>query len=175
VQPSSRQVASSRSSWRARLGEQWVCLRTRRGRGAEEVKVEAPTMLDVVAEPVPDDAPFFYRVESLERGCVGPASTSFSLDGRSTTRTVDFLHDCDVFFSITVAASSFFLQSSRFFSSCSLYDAASSSPPQGARGRHRWDRQRAETLVWRRRQTGISGTRHHLAGLVRQVGPRLVG
>lgn len=110
------------------------------------MKVEAPTMLDVVAEPVPDDAPFFYRVESLERGCVGPASTSFSLDGRSTTRTVDFLHDCDVFFSIT-----------------------------GARGRHRWDRQRAETLVWRRRQTGISATRHHLAGLVRQVGPRLAG
>lgn len=139
------------------------------------MKVEAPTMLDVVAEPVPDDAPFFYRVESLERGCVGPASTSFSLDGRSTTRTVDFLHDCDVFFSITVAASSFFLRSSRFFSSCSLYDAASSSPPQGARGRHRWDRQRAETLVWRRRQTGISATRHHLAGLVRQVGPRLAG
>lgn len=45
-----------------------MCLRTRRGRGAEEVKVEAPTMFDVVAEPVPDDAPFFYRVESLERG-----------------------------------------------------------------------------------------------------------
>lgn len=101
------------------------------------MKVEAPTMFDVVAEPVPDDAPFFYRVESLEPG----PSTSFSLDGRSTTRTVDFLDDCDVFFSIT-----------------------------GARGRHRWDRQQVETLVWRRRQTGISGTRHRLAALVRQVG-----
>lgn len=93
------------------------------------MKVEAPTMFDVVAEPVPDDAPFFYRVESLEPG----PSTSFSLDGRSTTRTVDFLDDCDVFFSITVAASPLFLRSSRFFSSCSLYDAASSSPHR-ARG-----------------------------------------
>ena len=44
-----------------------MCLRTRRGRGAEEVKVEA-TMFDGAAEPVPDDAPLFRRVESLERG-----------------------------------------------------------------------------------------------------------
>lgn len=37
------------------------------GAGAEEVKLEA-TMFDGAAEPVPDDAPLFRRVESLERG-----------------------------------------------------------------------------------------------------------
>ena len=41
--------------------------RTSAGAGAEEVKVEA-TMFDGAAEPVPDDAPLFRRVESLERG-----------------------------------------------------------------------------------------------------------
>ncbi|XP_066390712.1 uncharacterized protein At2g39795, mitochondrial-like isoform X2 [Miscanthus floridulus] len=53
-----------------RPGEQWVRLRATRttaGAGAEEVKVEA-TMFDGAAEPVPDDAPLFRRVESLERG-----------------------------------------------------------------------------------------------------------
>lgn len=132
-----------------------VCLRTRRGRGAEEVKVEAPTMFDVVAEPVPDDAPFFYRVESLERG-PGFNLILLSLDGRSTTRTVDFLDDCDVFFSITVAASPLFLRSSRFFSGCSLYDAASSS-------------------THRARGVGIdgidSGWRHWFGGVGRPASP----
>lgn len=42
-------------------------LRASAGGGGEEVKVEA-TMFDGAAEPVPDDAPLFRRVESLERG-----------------------------------------------------------------------------------------------------------
>ncbi|TVU10421.1 hypothetical protein EJB05_43947 [Eragrostis curvula] len=53
-----------------RPGEQWVRLRAARagaGAGAEEVKVEA-TMFDGAAEPPPEDAPLFQRVESLERG-----------------------------------------------------------------------------------------------------------
>ncbi|RCV12908.1 hypothetical protein SETIT_2G304600v2 [Setaria italica] len=51
-----------------RPGEQWVRLRAaRRGPEAEEVKVEA-TMFDGAAEPLPEDAPLFHRVESLERG-----------------------------------------------------------------------------------------------------------
>ncbi|NP_001357493.1 uncharacterized protein [Zea mays] len=50
-----------------RPGEQWVRLRASAGGGGEEVKVEA-TMFDGAAEPVPDDAPLFRRVESLERG-----------------------------------------------------------------------------------------------------------
>ncbi|CAL5062925.1 unnamed protein product [Urochloa decumbens] len=52
-----------------RPGEQWVRLRAAR-RGAEageEVKVEA-TMFDGATEPLPEDAPLFHRVESLERG-----------------------------------------------------------------------------------------------------------
>ncbi|CAN6205078.1 unnamed protein product [Urochloa humidicola] len=52
-----------------RPGEQWVRLRAAR-RGAEageEMKVEA-TMFDGAAEPLPEDAPLFHRVESLERG-----------------------------------------------------------------------------------------------------------
>ncbi|KAJ1290785.1 hypothetical protein BS78_02G269800 [Paspalum vaginatum] len=48
-----------------RPGEQWVRLRA--GAGAEEVKVEA-TMFDGAAETLPDDAPLFRRVESLEGG-----------------------------------------------------------------------------------------------------------
>ncbi|CAN6218694.1 unnamed protein product [Urochloa humidicola] len=43
-----------------RPGEQWVRLRA-------EVKVEA-TMFDGATEPLPEDAPLFHRVESLERG-----------------------------------------------------------------------------------------------------------
>jgi hypothetical protein len=54
-----------------RPGEQWVRLRSRAARpGAEadeEVKVEA-TLFDGAAEPLPEDAPLFSRVESLERG-----------------------------------------------------------------------------------------------------------
>ncbi|WVZ65837.1 hypothetical protein U9M48_015137 [Paspalum notatum var. saurae] len=53
-----------------RPGEQWVRLRAGSGAGAgagEEVKVEA-TMFDGATEPLPDDAPLFRRVESLERG-----------------------------------------------------------------------------------------------------------
>ena len=49
-----------------RPGEQWVSLRSRAG-ADEEVKVEA-TMFDGAAEPLPEDAPLFRRVESLERG-----------------------------------------------------------------------------------------------------------
>ncbi|RLN35236.1 uncharacterized protein C2845_PM03G06010 [Panicum miliaceum] len=49
-----------------RPGEQWVRLRSRAG-ADEEVKVEA-TMFDGAAEPPPEDAPLFRRVESLERG-----------------------------------------------------------------------------------------------------------
>ncbi|KAF8700692.1 hypothetical protein HU200_034041 [Digitaria exilis] len=49
-----------------RPGEQWVRLRSRAG-DDEEVKVEA-TMFDGAAEPIPEDAPLFRRVESLERG-----------------------------------------------------------------------------------------------------------
>ncbi|OEL25549.1 hypothetical protein BAE44_0013431 [Dichanthelium oligosanthes] len=51
-----------------RPGEQWVrLLAARRGSETEEVKVEA-TMFDGAAEPIPEDAPLFRRVESLERG-----------------------------------------------------------------------------------------------------------
>ncbi|KAF8759289.1 hypothetical protein HU200_010327 [Digitaria exilis] len=50
-----------------RPGEQWVRLRSRAGADEEEVKVEA-TMFDGAAEPIPEDAPLFRRVESLERG-----------------------------------------------------------------------------------------------------------
>lgn len=51
-----------------RPGEQWVRLHAARaGAVAEEVKIEA-TMLDGAAEPPPEDAPLFQRVESLERG-----------------------------------------------------------------------------------------------------------
>ncbi|KAG2645167.1 uncharacterized protein At2g39795, mitochondrial-like [Panicum virgatum] len=49
-----------------RPGEQWVRLRSRAG-ADEEVEVEA-TMFDGAAEPLPEDAPLFRRVESLERG-----------------------------------------------------------------------------------------------------------
>ncbi|KAG2578043.1 hypothetical protein PVAP13_6NG190600 [Panicum virgatum] len=47
-------------------GEQWVCLRSRAGDGGG-VKVEA-TMFDAAAEPFPEDAPLFRRVESLKHG-----------------------------------------------------------------------------------------------------------
>ncbi|GJM99510.1 hypothetical protein PR202_ga16615 [Eleusine coracana subsp. coracana] len=51
-----------------RPGEQWVYLHAARaGAVTEKVKVEA-TMLDCTTDPLPEDAPLFQRIESLERG-----------------------------------------------------------------------------------------------------------